>query len=68
MASEPQQVKGRDHTLSTLDVLIQALNLARDTCGIPSAQAVFGSVSALLSTIKVHPLPFCSYDLPAHAH
>ena len=52
MAS-PQQPKGRDGVLSALDVLIQALNLAKDSCGIPPAQVAFGSASVLLSMIRV---------------
>ena len=53
MASS-QQSKGRDGALSALDVLIQALNLAKDTCGIPPAQVALGSASVLLTMIRVH--------------
>jgi hypothetical protein len=53
MALASQRPKGRDGVLSTLDVVIQTLNLAKDACGIPPAQAVFGSVSALLTMIRV---------------
>ena len=49
--SKPQ--KRRENALSLLDVAIGALNLAKDVCGIPPAQAVFGSVSILLSMIRV---------------
>jgi hypothetical protein len=52
MASSQQQ-KGRDGVLSTLDVSIQALNLAKDSCGIPPAQIAFGSASVLLTMIRV---------------
>jgi hypothetical protein len=38
-----QRPKGRDGILSTLDVLIQVLNIAKGACGIPPAQVVFGS-------------------------
>ena len=55
MASS-QQPKGRDGILSTLDVFIQALNLAKDTCGIPPAQVAFGSASVLLTLIRVRSL------------
>ena len=50
-SSKPQ--KRRENALSLLNVAIEALNLARDACGIPPAQAVFGSVSILLSMIRV---------------
>jgi hypothetical protein len=48
-----QQQKGRDGVLSTLDAAIQALNLAKDSCGIPPAQIAFGSASVLLTMIRV---------------
>jgi hypothetical protein len=53
MASTSQQQEGRDRLLSTLDVFIQVLNLAKDTCGIPPAQVAFGSASVLLTMIRV---------------
>ena len=53
MASASQRPRGRDGVLSTLDVIIQGLNLAKDTCGVLPAQAAFGSVSALLTMIRV---------------
>ena len=52
MASS-QQKKGRDGVLSALDVLIQALSLAKDTCGIPPAQIALGSAAILLTMIRV---------------
>ena len=48
-----QQSEGRDGVLSSLDVLIQVLSLAKDTCGIPPAQIAFGSASVLLTMIRV---------------
>ena len=54
MASASQRPKrGRDGDPSTLALVIQSVNLAKDTCGIPPAQVVLGSVSVLLSMIKV---------------
>ena len=53
MAPTSQRPKGRDAVLSTLDVFIQALNLAKDACGIPPAQVAFGSASVLLTMIRV---------------
>ena len=52
MASTSQPQKGRDRVLPTLDVFIQVLNIAKDTCGIPPAQVAFGSASILLSMIR----------------
>ena len=57
MASS-QPPKGRDGVLSALDVLIQALNLAKDACGIPPAQIAFASASVLLTMIRVSSPPF----------
>ena len=56
MASTSRQRKGRDGVLTTLDVFIQTLGLAKDTCGIPPAQVVFGCASVLLTMIRV-PFP-----------
>ena len=56
MASTPQPPKGRDGVLSTLDVFILGLGLAKDSCGIPPAQIALGSAVVLLTMIRVHPL------------
>jgi hypothetical protein len=62
MASTSQPSKGRDRVLPTLDVFVQVLNTAKDTCGIPPAQVVFGSASVLLTMIRVRfPQP-CDED------
>jgi hypothetical protein len=53
MASTSQRQKGHDHVLPTLDVFIQALNIAKDACGIPPAQIALGSASTLLTMIRV---------------
>ena len=53
MTSKPQQLKGRDNLLSTLDVLIQALGVAGSTCGIPPAQIAIASANTLLTMIRV---------------
>ena len=68
MASTPQQPQGRDGVLSTLDVFIQVLNLAKDTCGIPPAQIAFGSATVLLTMIRVY-FPLLSEDeFQAHGY
>ena len=58
MASTSQQTKGRDGVLPALDVFIQILNIAKDTCGIPPAQVALGAASVLLAMIRVHFLLF----------
>jgi hypothetical protein len=67
MASSQQQ-KGRDGVLSTLDVFIQALNVAKDSCGIPPAQIAFGSASVLLTMIRVCFLLLCKDKLLTRVH
>ena len=63
MEAKSSQQKGRENLLSSLNVAIDFLNLAKDSCGsIPPAQAVFGSVSILLTMIKV-PFPLFSDGL-----
>ena len=52
MAS-PKPSKGRDVVLSTLDVVILGLNLAKDACPIPPAQIALGSASVILTIIRV---------------
>ena len=70
MALVSQGPKGRDHVLSALDIVIQGLSLAKDTCGFPPAQAAFGSVSALLTMIRVRFPILCddplTHVLPGH--
>ena len=53
MGTESPQLKGRDRALSTLDALIQILDVAKNACGIPPAQVAFGSTSTLLTIIRV---------------
>jgi hypothetical protein len=52
MASS-QSPKGRDGVLSMLNVLIQALDIAKDACGILPAQIALGSTSIVLTMIRV---------------
>ena len=54
MEAKSSQQKGRENLLSSLNVAIDFLSLAKDSCGsIPPAQVAFGSVSILLTMIKV---------------
>ena len=62
--------KHRDSILSTLNVAIEAMNLAKEISSITPAKGVFGSVSALLTMIRVclllssmmDPVPNCNQD------
>ena len=53
MGTDARRPKGRDGTLSSLNVAIEALNLAKEISFITPAKAVFGSVSSLLTMIRV---------------
>ena len=67
MDADSQRTKGRDSVLSALNIAIEALNLAKDISTIAPAQAVFGSVSILLTMIRVRFLSFSDDTLQAHA-
>ena len=46
-------VKSQDRVLSSLNMAIEALNLAKEISSITPAKTAFGSVSALLAIIRV---------------
>jgi len=58
MEAESQRPKGREKTISALNVAIETLNLAKEISSITPAKAVFGSVSVILATIRVSSLLF----------
>ena len=66
MATKSQQPKGPDGFLSSLDMAIDALNLAKEVSSITPAKAAFGSVAILLTMIRVEFLLFCNGMLQTH--
>ena len=58
-----QRPKGREGALSSLNMAIEAVNLAKEVSSVTPAKAIFGSVSALLTMIKVRS-PLCCDDTP----
>ena len=46
-------VQREDNTVSSLNVAIDAMNLAKDIANATPARAVFGTVAFVLTTIKV---------------
>ena len=56
MDAKTQRPKRQDNSLSLLSAAIEAMNLAKEVSSATPAKAVFGSVSALLTMIRVHPL------------
>ena len=65
MAAKSQRPNGQNGALSSLNVAIDILNLAKEVSSITPAKAAFGSVSILLTMIKVHFL-FCDETLQVH--
>jgi hypothetical protein len=66
MVFDSLQSKGRDRTISTLNVTIEVLNLAKEVSSIAPAKAIFGTVSILLTLIRVRGLQSRDGVLPAH--
>jgi len=53
MDARPKQSKRRDDVLSSLNVVIEGLNLAQNLSSITPARAVFSTVSVILTMIRV---------------
>jgi len=53
MSSTPQQQKRREVTLSSLNAAIEAMTILKEATSITPAPAVFGTVSILLTIIRV---------------
>ena len=66
MATKSQRPKGHDGVLLALNLAIGALSLAKEASSITPANAVFGSVSILLATIRVSFLLSCDEMPQAH--
>jgi len=61
-----QRPKRRDNVLSTLNMTIEVLNLAKEASSITPAKAAFGSVSAILVMIRVRSFLFYLDEFQAH--
>lgn len=66
MTDKSKRPKGQDGVLSSLDVAIDGLNLAKELSSITPAKAVFGSAGVLLTMIRVSFPPFDDEMLRAH--
>ena len=53
MDANSRQLRRRDGALSAFNTAIEAMNLAKEVSGVTPAKAVFGSVSVLLTMIRV---------------
>ena len=65
MEEKSPRPKRREKTLSSLNVAIEAINLAKEVSSATPAKAVFGSVGTLLTMIRVRFL-FCDDELQAY--
>ena len=68
MDKESKRQKRRDDVLSLLDAAIQAVDLAKEVSSPTPAKAVFGSVSVLLTMIRVRLLRFCDDGPRVHVY
>ena len=68
MTSTSQPQKEHDRVLPTLDVFIQVINIAKDTCGIPPARIAFGSAGVLLAMIRARFSLLCRDKLLTRVH
>jgi len=68
MDAKSQRPKEREGVLSSLNVAIEGLNLAKEIAGIAPAKAAFGSVSILLTMVRVRFLPFCDDGFRVHMY
>ena len=66
MATKTQRPKGRDGVVSSLNMAIDGLNLAKELSSVTPAKAVFGSVGILLTMIRVRLLLFPDEMLQVH--
>ena len=53
MEAKPQRPNEREGIISALNMAIEAMNLAKEISSITPAKAVFGTVSIILTMIKV---------------
>ena len=68
MTDKSQQPKGRDGVLSTLNLAIDGLNLAKEVSSVTPAKAAFGTVVILLAMIRVSPFsPTIRDRRPTHS-
>ena len=66
MDTDSKQQRCRDNALSLLNAAIEAMNLAKEVSSATPVKAVFGSVSAFLTMIRVRFLLFCDDKLRVH--
>jgi len=68
MDPKSQRQKGQGGALSSLNVAIEVLNLAKEVSDITPAKAAFGSVSVLLTMVRVRSPQPCDDELGVHVY
>jgi len=68
MDPKSQQLKGRGGVLSSLNVAIEVLNLAKEISDITPAKAAFGSVGVLLTMVRVRFARRCDGGILVHVY
>ena len=63
MDTKSQRPKPQDNVISSLSVAIEAANLTKEILSITPAKAVCGSISAILTMIRVRSLLLVHNDL-----
>jgi len=66
MSTESQRQDGREGPLTLLNAAIETMNHAKRFSFIPSATVIFGTVSTILTMIKVYSLIFCDEASQVH--
>ena len=66
MTDSPQQRKGQGKVIPSLNMAIDALNLAKDATSTTPVNPVFGTVATLLTMIRVSSLLFRDGMFQAH--
>ena len=65
-AKTSKRQKRRESALSLLDAAIEAMNLAKEISSVTPGKAIFGTVSILLTMIKVGFLLFSDGTFQVH--
>ena len=65
MDPKSKQSERRENILSSLNVIIEGLNVAENLSSVTPAKAVFSTVRIILTMIRVSVLPLCKDPLQA---
>jgi len=66
MDANSQRPKRREVVISSLNAAIDALNIVKEAMDMTPVKAAFGSVSVILTMIRVRSLLFCNDPLQVH--